>query len=65
MKVSWPDISFNPVNQYILISAKDFYDLIDEYKISYSRLRDLDISKGQSIQPPEQSLPSWAKDRSG
>lgn len=56
VKIVWGDMTFPPINQYVLISATNFYKLMEEYAVPYSRFRDLNISEGQPVQPPEQSV---------
>lgn len=33
MEIDWPDLSFPPVNLWIVMSAEDFYKLMNKYNI--------------------------------
>jgi len=58
MKVEWPDLSFGPVNLYVILPAKEFYELMEEYGIPRNRYGNYDVLKRESVQPAEQAVPS-------
>jgi hypothetical protein len=52
-KVEWPDLTFPPVNQYILIPALEFKQLMEAYGIPNPGYRNVHFSEGVAIQSEE------------
>ena len=60
--VYWPDLTFPPVNLYIVMSAEDFYKLKEQYGLPSYRLRDIYFPEGECLQQTELVMFSWDKD---
>lgn len=61
-QITWPDLSFPPVNLWVVMSAEDFYKLKEMYGIPNPRLRDIYLHEGESILAVQQAMFDWDKD---
>ena len=57
MKAEWPDLSFGPVNLWVVMSAADFKQLVKDYGISDLRRRNHYFFEGESVLTSEQVMP--------
>ena len=57
--IQWPDFELPPINQYVLISAYDFYKLKEQYGLPSVGLRNINFSERDTLLTTKQVVFDW------